>query len=367
MNLNFASALATLGADAVVRIANAVRPAASYLFGSLLPERNRASYDAKAGTMTVRATMAGMVGMDSPYPPTGIVEASTFAEGTAKIANMVALPEAAIRELQALLALGGNGTGTVDQVQEALNFLDKAVLQPHIDTAEYLRGEALVYGAIDWTFNQKRLQVSYGVPVANLLTNRTGTDAWFDTASAFWADIRSLQSLLRYNVAAFIAHPTTINTILDNTVNAVAVTAQEGSTFSIRKYTNTTTGLLSTDARDSVTLIGYDKEGEILDPANPGQTIKVPFMPLGKILAIGRADNPGYRVGQGSTDDPTDALAIGYTHIGPTVENGGAPGRWADVRSPDERPWALEGRGVSNIMPVIEAPQKIAVASSDLS
>lgn len=366
MLLNFAEVLRRLGADAAFRIANALRPTADYLFATLLPERLAASYFVRSGTMTVRATMAGLVGMDAPYPPTSITEADTFLEQTAKIANHVPLSEQAIRDLQQLLLLAGQGGATVDSAVEALNFLNKAVLQPHMDTAEYLRGEAMVYGAIDWTFGNIRLQVNYGLPAGNLLPLRSGTAAYHSTASEFWNDVRAARRILRYAVRAFIAHPEQIDAILANTANSLAVTGQEGGSFTVRRY-QTIAGntVFSSDARDTVTLIAYDREGEILDPANPGQTIKIPFMPKGKILAVGENRDPGYRVGQGSTASPQDALALGYTHMGPTVEGGGRLGRWSRLFTPENMPMQLHGQAVTNLMPVIEAPKKIVVLSTD--
>lgn len=370
MNFDFTEVLRRLGADAAFVIANKARAAGDYLFATLLPERLLPTYDAKSGNMTVRSTMAGLAGMDSVYPPTGIVEASTFLEQTAKIANNVTMPEAALRQLQQLLQTirDRSTNATLDIMQtEVLNFLNKVVIQPHLDTREYLRGEALVFGIIDWTYNQKRLLVDYGVPAANKTTHRTGNDAYHGTASKFWEDIRKANSLLRYNVRARIAHPETIDAILANTANAVQVTAQEGSRFQIRRFVQVNgQNVLSSDARESVTLIGYDREGEILDPANPGTTIKVPFMPKGKILNVAENVDSGYRVGQGATDSATNALEIGYTHLGPTVEGGGRMGMWSRVSTPDDRPWQLRGEGVCNALPVIEAPAKIVINSTDM-
>jgi hypothetical protein len=103
MNFNFAVALAALGLGAAFRIANEARTPADYLFASLLPEQNRSTYTISSGQMIVRATMAGLVGMDSPYPPSGIIDLSTFLERTAKVANNTTLTEQALRELQAML------------------------------------------------------------------------------------------------------------------------------------------------------------------------------------------------------------------------------------------------------------------------
>lgn len=364
---NFSEVLAALGPNAAFVIANAARSAGDYLFATLLPERPMPTYDVRSGNMTIRATMAGLVGMDSPFPPTGLAEASTFNEQTAKIANHVQLPEQAIRQLQSLLMAVRAGTGgvNVNMTQEAVNFLNKVVIQPHLDTMEYLRGAALVRGDIDWTFGNVRLQVDYGVPSANKLAKRTGTAAWDSTASKFWDDVRALRRALHGNMQAMIVHVDTLDAILNNDANKLNIVAQDGQRVTVRKYVGTTERP-STDARDTVTLIAYDREGEILDPANPGKTIKLPFMAKKKILAIGAADPSGYRVGQGATDNPTDALAIGYTHLGPTTEGGGAPGRWARLYVPENLPMQLHGQGVTNGLPVIENPSKIAVAESEI-
>jgi hypothetical protein len=68
----------------------------------------------------------------------------------------------------------------------------------------------------------------------------------------------------------------------------------------------------------------------------------------------------------GSTIDPAADMALGYTHIAPTVEGNGLPGRWADLGTPDERPWELRGRGVSNVLPVIENPDKLVVLHTEM-
>src|SRR5215207_2270070 len=100
MFFSFLAALATLGVDAAFRLINQARPSNAYLFASILPERPMRSYEVKNGAMTVRSTMAGLVGMDSPFPPSGVVDASTFLERSAKIANQVVMTEESLRTLQ---------------------------------------------------------------------------------------------------------------------------------------------------------------------------------------------------------------------------------------------------------------------------
>jgi hypothetical protein len=370
MNFNFALALTALGLGAAFRIANEARTAADYLFASLLPEVNKPTYNINSGQMIVRATMAGLVGMDSPYPPGGIVELSTFLERTAKVANRVELTEQALREIQAMLQTVQNrgGSTTDAAAQEALNFLNKIIIQPHLDTFEWLRGQALL-GAISWTFNGIVLSVNYGIPAANTLPNRAGTAGYGGSASVFWADLRTLRRQLKGNVRAFIAHPDTIDMIRYNPVNALATTAMNGdggsgTVFTFRRLN--AQGQFTADISDVVQMISYGKEAEVFDVANPGSTLKIPFMARGKILGVGNNERNGFEIGQGSTSDPALGQSVGYTHLAPTVEGGGQMGRWAQLYTPEQQPWQLAGRGVTNGLPVVEAPDKLVSASTDM-
>lgn len=370
MNFNFAQALAALPNDAAFQIANEARPPANYLFATLLPERAVYDYQAKSGSMTVRTTMAGLAAMDSPYAESGLIEIETFSEQTAKIANRVRLPEAALRQIQNMVKeLMINNQPTLDVLQrEALNFVDKLIVQAHLDTFEWLRGKALVTGAIDWTFNKKRLQVSYGVPAANFLTNRTGNDKYSGTASKFWTDVREARRKLKRSIRAAIAHPDTIDDIVYNEANSIWNATEGGNgavTITRRAGGQSTADRAEETELYRITLIPYGLEGEIFDLANPGQTVTVPFMPRGKVLFVGSETRPRFIVGEGSTPEIQNAL--GYTHLAPTVEGGGRPGRWSDVYMPEQEPWSLEARGVTNGLPVIESPDRIVVSSTDMS
>lgn len=371
MHLNFAAIIADLGPDFALRFLNARRTPAEYLLNGFLPEQNRATYDVKRGSMTIRSTMAGMVGMDSPYPPGGMVEAESFLEQTVKLANDIPLSEAVTRELHQLMAAAGQDAASDDRLRNVvLNFLEKVVIQPHWDTAEFLRGQALTTGALSWEFNGITLDVDYGIPAANLFAQRTGNDGYGGSSSDFWADHRSALSLLKNSVRGILAHPNTINMVVANPVNNVVITSQDlatGSFSFVKNIGTVATGPFnpSPDVRDRVTMIGYGMEGEVLDPTSPTVPTVVPFIPEGYIVYIGSPAPRQFTVGLGSTtEDPENALALGYTHLAPTVENGGAPGRWARVFTPDERPWQVRGQGVSNILPVVDAPDKLVVLST---
>lgn len=364
-DFSFVEALRNLGADAAFRVMNERRPPADYLFETILPERSSPDYSVASGDMTIRTTMAGLAGMDSPYPEGGVIQASTFTEQTAKLALAMDLPEKAIRTLQAMVQrlqiAGGNVPETL--AREVLNFVDKVLLQAHFDATEWLRGQALSTGTLNWTFNQKVLSVDYSVPSGNKLTNRTGTAGYGGSASEFWNDVKTARRLLKGNVRAFIAHPDMVDAIIYNSANSLNVLNQTNSSVTVQRYRGSLERP-STDARETLTLISYGLEGEILDLANPGQTTVKPFMPNTKIVAVGENTGTQFVVGAGA-NAPVDR-ALGYTHIGPTVEGSGAPGRWARVFTPENRPWALRGESAANVLPVIEEPTKIVILSSDL-
>lgn len=366
MNFNLKEALAALDTGAVFRVANAARPGNLYLFETLLPEIKRNDYQAASGSMTVRATMAGLVGMDSPYPEGGTFEISTFSEETAKIAIAVRLPEKQLRDLHTFLQTkfltDGRSQANEAAAEEVLNFANKLLVQPQLDRMEWLRGQALITGAIDWTFNKKRLLVDYGIPAQYFLTPRTGNDGYGGSASKFWTDVRAAKSLLKGNVRAFIFHPDTVDMIISNTANNILIVGGDGSSFvDIVRFVGNTERP-STDPRDRVRLISYGLEGEVLDPDSPGRTLQIPFMARGAMLVVGNNASRSFVVGAGSTPPPDNAL--GYTHLGPTIEGNNRPGRWARVFTPEGRPWALEGESVANGLPVIESTDKIVVGST---
>ena len=371
MLFSFLAALLTLGPDAAFRLINQARPAASYLFASILPERPMRSYEIKNGAMTVRSTMAGLVGMDSPYPPSGVVDASTFLERSAKIANQVVMSEEAIRTLQDLLMyLQLSGASTNERmVEEVLNFSNALLIQPHLDVAEWLRGQALCTGAISWTYNGLKLSVDYGIPAGNKLTHRTGNDAYSGSASKFWEDIRTQGKLLRKASRIIrIAHPDLIEDIIANSVNNVRVISEDATQISLqRMISQNGTNTPSSDARDAVQIIKYGLEAEVLDPTDTSKTKLVPFHVKTKLIAVGAGVNTGYVVGAGSRQP--QAYELGYTHLAPTVEASGAPGRWARVYTPEQRPWQLVGEAVQNVLPVIDAhaADRIVIASSALA
>lgn len=355
----------------VFTIANDARPPADYVFAGILPEEKRFSYQASSGGMTVRATMAGLVGMDSPYPEGGAIDVTKFTEETAKIAIRVRFPEQQLRELQEMLFRIAAGAGnTLEAVQRvALNFENKLIVQPMLDTTEWLRGRALVFGLIDWIFNGKRLLVDYGIPAANLLPARTGNDGYGGSTSKFWDDMALQRQRLNNGIVARIMHSETKEMILANEVNRLELTAEDldAGTFSVQRF-RIVGGIpvRDTDPRGRANFITYDREGEIWDLQNPGKTKKLSFMPRGAVTAVGSFNADRFVIDQGATP-PATGVELGYTHLAPTTESFGRPGRWSDVRTPDGEPYTMEGRGAMNGIPVIEAADRVCTATTEMT
>jgi len=350
---------------------NSARTEGDYLLSTILPEELRATYEAKAGAMTIVATMAGLVGMDSKYPPGGAAKGSKFLERTAKIAQHIQLPEETIRELHQLLMAMGQAANSNDvAINTILNFQDKILTQAQLDTSEWMRGKVLSTGKLQWTFNGIILDVDYGVPAANIFAQRTGTSGYGGSASVFWADWRAARSILKGRVRTTLAHPDTIDMIVSNEANKLELLSQDavtGTAEFVKFVGDPDTGnrLRSSDARDRARIVGYGAEGEVLDPDNPGSTVAMPFFPRGVIAMVGEVISRGLTVGLGSSvESEQNPVRLGYTHIAPTVEGGGRPGRWSRIYTPEDMPMQVAGQTASNQLVVVEAPEKLVLLNT---
>lgn len=374
MLLDFGAAMADPrigGLDGINRLSNAARTPASYFLTAILPERDVVNYVAKGGSMRVRSTMAGVVGIDSEDPEGGAMDVSTFMERIAKIAISNRLQEETIIELQNLardaLIAGGNTTDLA--VNTILNFVAKLLLQPHYDRREWLRAQALFMGSIDWQFIGVDLQVDYSIPSANVFTTRTGNDAYDGSASKFWTDWKAARRIHGDAFRGAMATRDTVDAIIENPVNKVTVLADADRTVSIVKYAGSDDGLRppSPDQRERATFVVYDKEGEIWDLDNPGKTKKVRLIPSGVLGFFASLDRSSeFIVGEGATTNPENDRALGYSHIGPTVENSGRTGIWVKAGVPDDMPQHFAGKSRGRFLPVIENPDKIVLASSTI-
>ncbi len=333
------------------------------------------TYDVANSTMTIRTTMAGLSGMDSKYAPGGASEVSEMSGKTGKITITSDLPEQFLRQLQNLLLRLTAAVQSTDNAiqQTGLNFVNKIIVQSILDREEWLKGQALFTGALDWTFNGKNLKADYGIPAGNFLTSRSGNDAYGGSTSKWWTDYYAAQEILGWKVTACIMHPTTLKAIMANAeVNQLQFVSADPATNQFvfqRLVTRGGNTVLSADPRDFITIIAYNKEGEVWDLDNPGETVKVPFCPVGGVLWLGEridAASNVFIVGEGGTPPPEleSPVLLGYGHVAPTVEGGGLPGRWSRLYVPQDKPWSLSADGVSNFIPVIQAPTRIVIGTT---
>lgn len=370
----FSDALDELEDEFAFRIANEARPQSDYVLTDVLPENNRRTYNVESGSMTIRPTMAGLTAMDSPYAPSGHAEVSTFLEKTAKITNEVSFPEGALRELQREVRSLDITTSQAKEavVQEVFNFTAAVLVQSHIDTAEYLRGQALMYGNIDWTFGDVNLNIDYGIPSEHVLNTRTisSGDAYSESGSTFWADHKQAVQALGFNYMGPYMHYNTFQAIIENEANDIQIVEENAPVFQIARFRRDENGnrteMLSRDTRDRASVVVYSQEAEIIDPANPEQTQTVPFIEPGRIFYVGEGKTDDFRVGTGSTEAANLEFDLGYTHLGPTVEGNGQPGRWANVYTPQGQEWQLIGQGVQNMLPVIENEERLFIMSTEM-
>lgn len=360
------------GAEGILRLSNAARSPSDYLLTTILPERDVNSYVARGGSMIVRSTMAGAVGMDSVDPEGGAMDISAFMEEIAKIGISARLQEQTLIELQErakTLLLQGGSTADL-AVQVVLNFVNKLLLQPHYDRREWLRSQALFYGEIDWSFNGVNLAVDYQIPESNIFETRSGDNAYHAHDSKFWDDWRAARRVLGSTFRGAITSRETIDEIIHNPANRIIPTSDSGNQVEFVKYEGSADGLRpqSLDARERGVLIAYDKEGEVWDTENPGQTKKVrisgPHGVLGFFGAGGRSNE--FIPGEGATEDPENDRVLGYSHIGPTVEGGSRTGIWSRVYVPENMPQHLAGNARGRFLPVIENPNKIVLASTQM-
>jgi len=185
MELNFQQVLAQLNTDtplAIFNVVNQAKPADSYTLARLMPEIPSDSYHVTSGDMIVRTTMAMPTAMDSPFPESGVVETRHFSSEAFKFSSQVSLSEKTLRQIQAMTArlktTVGPDVALRQLATEVLNFSQKLLAQSHIDTFEWMRGQALTKGLLDWKYNGVWVEAKYGIPDANKLTARTGNDKY---------------------------------------------------------------------------------------------------------------------------------------------------------------------------------------------
>lgn len=361
MRLDLSGYIESIDQDVMFELANAV-PDGEMLWATFLPEDQRDTYRVDDSEMAVYSTMAGLTGRDSPYAPGGVVVASEFKEDIVKWSIESALGENQLIKLQELAAKVDRGAASPNEVVETLlNFTDKVIGQSLRDGMEYARGRAIQYGELNWTFNGKTLNIDYGYPGDNQHTRIGDANGdWGGPSSTFWEDLELARRQLDRRIQAIVMTTNTLNRIVAQDVNKIQLTetarSRYTSRYSLRRvaqvgYDNA----IPEDYRSQADIITYDRNFTLFDPASADAMQHVPAMDDDRVVFLGQPT--GIRFEVGSTELPE--YAYGYTHIGPTVENAGASGRWTRLYTPQHQPWRLIGQGVMNGLPVIREPRRV--------
>ncbi|MGB4824930.1 MAG: major capsid protein [Leuconostoc mesenteroides] len=374
MIIDFKGLLDAMEDDDIFTRANEARPGSNYLYNAILPDQLRRGYSAKSSSMSIRATMAKLVGMDSKYPKGGAARRSQFEHRIAKLAIEMPFPEEYLRELRELVNDAFNNTidDELQVLETMFNFTDKLLVQPILDTSEWLKGQALITGEIDWQSDDIKLEVDYGIPAANFLTTRTGNDAYGGSTSKFWVDWHEVQRILKRRVRLVLMTSTTLDEIIYNPVNNIRIISGDdvNGIFQLQRILiRNGVEVQSDDIRDRITVITYDDNGEVLDDTKPGsgETILVPMCPDGSILVIGQNDDREFRVGTGSTREDDTPVTVGYNHIGPTEEGNGRLGRWATAYVPQGDEYMFVAKSAQNSLPVITRPDLVVNMTTDIA
>lgn len=351
--------------DDFFTIANRPVDEGEYALSAILPDELRNGYEARSGSIRVISTPAGETGMDSPYVPVGGLEMDAFSRPIAKFSAEVVLSEQLQRELQATIQqirLGNFGGGdTLTFLRNfVLDWLNTVIRQAFSDKNEMMKAEVLTTGALVLRGGT----ISYGVPAANLLPARTGTASYTTgTASAFWADMRAADSRLNGAVRARVMSMNTLNKIIDNPANNIVVTGDATSAggnvrvVQVRRVVNNG-AQFSLDARDGTTLIGYGRRVQLRSPG--GAFVQQQVMPDGKIAIAGTNEIQVLQTAGMIVRRP----GLGRFHIGPTVENDGRPGIWVRGYTPEGRPMNAVAQGVENGLPILDAAERLVIATT---
>lgn len=354
--------LSTMTPDDFFDLANRPTDESEYALAAILPEELRATYEAKAGSLKVIATPAGETGMDSPYVPVGLMELNALSKPIAKWTAESLMTEQQQRELQQMLLQYRAGLMRGDAVTYLRNFiinwLNGVIAQAFSDRFELMRGETLFTGQLALRGGT----VDFGVPDRNRFAKRTGAQAYGGADSLLWRDMRAADNILG-STRTRIMSMNTLNEILDSGKNPLAVTSEQISAggnikiVGVRRLIGSQQ-TLSLDARESFTLVGYNRRVAI--KVGQGYAYQQ-VIPDGKIAVIGSNN---------VTIDQTDGTVVrrpglGRLHVGPTVENDGRPGIWLNAYTPQDRPYHAIARGAANALTILDAAEKLVILDTE--
>lgn len=370
------------------RLARNANMPGDYYLEQFMPSENRPDWHTTGGTMTIVPTILGEVAMDTPYPPMGNMQASSFFEKISKFAGQMFFTEAQQRELVNMInglrvaasmdlrdgygdintqfnmiSQTGRADGnTINGARiNAILGISAAIQKSHFDTREYLRGQAMTEGAINYVFNNVKMDIDYKIPANNIKTY-TVNDRFDQSASKWWDFVK-----LAYKMFAnpkFIMNSNAYYDIVDNDVNKIETIDITGMDRRIAKYRSDAI-TQKRDARERLSLTVYNKAGAIMDVPTNSLKSKA-FIKDKRVVVVGDMLNgDGIELANAGVTDPDNELRLGYTHVGPTIEGGGRPGIYARIFSPEGKPYQVLAETATNMLPVIWNPKKLLIAKFD--
>jgi hypothetical protein len=377
------------GENFAFRLARNANTPDDYLFSNrVLPRTNKPTWNITGGTLTITPTDLKPVAMDATPAPMGNLQATFLNEQISKFGGQMFFNEKQQRELLTMeqeiyLNAGLNGgaspygdintqmnmlstTGRADsatingarinRILGIINFIKLA----HWNTSESLAGEALTEGVLDENFSGLDVTVDYKVPAANIKTY-SGTDRFDQSASKWWTFVRLAYKMFRN--PQFYGNSNAYFDIVENPVNKVREQFLTGDVRPMSKY-NENVITQKQDANERMNFNVYDKAGAVMDPRLKTLVSK-PFLKDKRVIVIGELNTSQIELELGGVTDPDNALRLGYTHVGPSIEGGGRPGIYANIYTENHKPMQLFVDTYVNMLPAILNGKKLMIAKFD--
>ena len=363
-------------------------PPSEYLFSTrILPRMNKPTWNIRGGNLTITPTELKPVAMDSEPAPMGNLQATFYNERISKFGGQMFFNEQQQRELieaeqDVRLMASLSGSNVVGDIDTQINMVAATgradgntingarinrilgivefIQASHWNTSEALAGEALSEGLLDENFSGLDIKVDYKIPAARV-KDYSGNDRFDQSASKWWEFVRFCYKTLKN--PQFYGNSNSYFDIVENSVNAVREQFITGDVRPMSKY-NPAVITQNTDANERMNFNIYDKAGAVMDVASKSLVSK-PFLKDKRIIVIGELQTSQIELTLGGVTDPDNELAIGYTHVGPTVEGGGQPGIYSNIFTKPEMPMQLHVATYVNMLPIITDPKKTIIAKFD--
>lgn len=331
----------------------------------ILPPKDKMSYSAGASVLSIHPTVAEPTALSSPYAKGGYALVGDTSQQTYKYTVQTLLEENFLRELQDLivhsLARGNDGAVQDFLFNKLIDFYDTVILTPQFQTWEFAGTKSIFDGAQTWDANGVHVKIDHRYAAERVLAPRTGADAWDKASSKFWDDWNLLHDALDTPPSLLMAGNKTARAFLYNSANNITITKEirpAGAQYVIYEFYRHNKNQQRIDGvRAAGRLLGLNNRATFKTETG-GNEVRW-FAPEGKLVAL--ADYT-----QGVAFGASDIDGFGITHVGPTIENFGAAGMFGELFQPQNEPYTIKGRSVSNFAPVLRSNRMVCVAQSEI-